>query len=667
MSDNMSFRVVALHVALSSALSVSSLALPSVVRAANAPTGADGTSGDAGSRAPRSANARGAASLLEHELSEIEGATKVDDPSWTTTGSLALARHSHTATLLPNGKVLVVGGTPPDISAELYDPETGTWSPTGSLTDGPRVEHTATLLQNGKVLVVGGYESGYTTAEVYDPETGTWSPTGSPAKGRQEHTATLLPNGEVLVVGGSKGKGSGALRSAEIYDPETGRWRRTGSLANARAFGHTATLLADGTVLVVGGSNRKGPLAIAEVYDPGTGRWRRTGSLANATLYHTATRLSDGTVLVAGPSASAEVYDPATGTWNSVGNLATVHLSHTATLLRNGTVLVVGGINAESILASAEVYDPATGTWNSAGNLTTARYSHTATLLSDGRVLVVGGSGNENVDLASAEVYDPELDRTHAPPLVALDDLRAEQSTPDPKRRLPASACRDLISQGLARGPHIRAQPVRTHQNAADERRATHPTHQAPDERQITIDREFAAEPQARTDHHGHRHPTDRALDSHPQLVGLHLPELSRLLDEVLVKALAVRASAREPRGDRAFVEAEGGDDGLKRAAVGQQGQDDRGRLGWRTQAIEDGPGPLGERRSALSADQAALVSRMHADVAFARLPPGRAVGVGAECGGRVHEGAPLDRIGSSVGEDASWSHSFLPFSPLHG
>ncbi len=126
--------------------------------------------------------------------------------TWSDTGSLGTARHKHTATLLPDGKVLVVGGVGSSgylASAELYDPATGVWSATGSLTTA-RYNHTATLLPDGKVLVVGGYgSSGYlTSAELYDPATGTWSTTGSLATARDKHTATLLPDGKVLVVGG---------------------------------------------------------------------------------------------------------------------------------------------------------------------------------------------------------------------------------------------------------------------------------------------------------------------------------------------------------------------------------------------------------------------------------------------------------------------------------
>jgi hypothetical protein len=139
--------------------------------------------------------------------------------AWSATASLATARYGHTATLLPNGKVLVASGwsgsTSDTASAELYDPETG-WTATGSLATA-RGLHTATLLPNGKVLVAGGgFGTAFASAELYDPGTGTWTATGSLATARESHTATLLPNGKVLVVGGAGG--SGYLASAELYD-----------------------------------------------------------------------------------------------------------------------------------------------------------------------------------------------------------------------------------------------------------------------------------------------------------------------------------------------------------------------------------------------------------------------------------------------------------------
>ncbi len=331
--------------------------------------------------------------------------------TWSATGSLATARYEHTATLLPNGKVLVAGGFGNSgllASAELYDPTSGTWSATGSLATA-RQYHTATLLPSGKVLVAGGggNSGALASAELYDPTSGTWTPTGSLATARYEHTATLLPNGKVLVAGGYDG---GSLASAELYDPASGTWTITGSLGAAR-YEHTATLLPNGKVLVAGGVGTSSALASAELYDPASGTWTATGSLATARYYHTATLLPSGKVLVAagrdssGNSlASAELYDPASGTWSATSSLGAARYGHTATLLPNGKVLVAGGYGSSS-LASAELYDPASGTWAPTGPLVTARFFHTATLLPNGKVLVAGGYNGGS--LASAELYDP--------------------------------------------------------------------------------------------------------------------------------------------------------------------------------------------------------------------------------------------------------------------
>ena len=152
------------------------------------------------------------------------------------TGSLRTARYGHTATLLPNGKVLVAGGrssnASPLASAELYDQATGKWRTTGSLANA-RSGHTATLLPNGKVLVAGGC-AGLASAELYEPASGTWTATGSLANVREFHTATLLSNGKVLVAGGLDTNGH-ALAGAELYDPMSGTWTATGaSLARAQ-------------------------------------------------------------------------------------------------------------------------------------------------------------------------------------------------------------------------------------------------------------------------------------------------------------------------------------------------------------------------------------------------------------------------------------------------
>ncbi|NPC73551.1 kelch-like protein [Corallococcus exiguus] len=330
--------------------------------------------------------------------------------SWALTDFLAGPRADQRAALLPNGKVLVVGGLASDVdylaTAELYDPALGTWSNTGSMAEG-RWQFTATLLPDGRVLAVGGLNSSgfLATAELYDPATGTWSPTGTMAEPRSSQTATLLPDGRVLVAGGSDVPG--APPTAELYDPATGTWSYTGSMAEWRR-NHTATLLPDGRVLVAGGFTTSiGSTRTAELYDPATGTWSNTGSMTEARALQTATLLPDGRVLVTGgvdefdsSLATAELYDPATGTWSPIAPMLERRALHTATLMPGGRVLVVGG-------RFPQLYDPATSTWIPAGTMVVPRSDQSATLLPDGQVLIAGGWGGSLGYLSSAELYTP--------------------------------------------------------------------------------------------------------------------------------------------------------------------------------------------------------------------------------------------------------------------
>ena len=339
--------------------------------------------------------------------------------------NLFTARAFHTATLLASGAVLVAGGvgsSGPLTSTELFNSGDGAWRTSGYLAT-PRVDHSATLLPNGKVLVAGGFyidPSGLNhllaSAEIYAPATGAWTATGALSGGRYRHTATLLPNGKVLVAAGyffGPDNIVHTLVSTELYDPVSGSWSATGNLATGRSD-HTATLLPNGKVLVVGGTNTNGTVATAELYDSATGAWSPTGAPANARYSHTATLLPNGKVLIVGGSAtntvpsgllpSAELYDPVTGSWTPTGALATARNVHTATLLMTGKVLVAGGYSGGS--TGSELYDPATGTWSPTAP-TTSRSRHTATLLPNGKVLFVGGAGNQlDPEPGNAELYD---------------------------------------------------------------------------------------------------------------------------------------------------------------------------------------------------------------------------------------------------------------------
>ena len=343
--------------------------------------------------------------------------------TWTNSGSLTTNRAAQTATLLPNGKVLIAGGV--DIntadslsSAELYDPLTSICTSIAPMTTN-RWWHTATLLPNGKVLAVGGVGVGgcigyLSTAEVYDPAKGTWTPAGAMSTYRVLHTATLLPNGKVLIAGGQGDTNQCTIRnlsSAELFDPASGQWAATGAMNDAHEE-HTATLLPNGLVLIAGGGGGfVGISSSAELFDPATGRWAVTGTMHDAREDHTATLLPSGKVLVAGGAgvsnylSSAELYDPATRSWTSTGAMITARGNHKATLLPNGKVLVAGG-DTGGALTNAELYDPATGVWTACGPLNSASSLHTATLLLNGKVFLAGGFDDTGGSVSGIELFD---------------------------------------------------------------------------------------------------------------------------------------------------------------------------------------------------------------------------------------------------------------------
>ncbi len=345
---------------------------------------------------------------------------------FTSAASLNNARSQHTATLLSNGKVLVVGGEMDGgttlQSSEVYDPVANTWTTVATLNVG-RKRHTATLLSNGTVHVAGGLSDAGTvsSAEIYDPVANTWTTTSAMSTPRQSFTATVLPNGKILVAGGCKqttGAANAAvtgLNTSEIFDPSSNGWTPASNMSKARFF-HTAILLTNNKVLVASGASAQTQttattVTSAELFDYIQNVWTTGGTLTAGRSQAVLAPISNNRVLVAGGLSaaarlsSAELYDSQQLTWSATGSLNVARTLHTATTLSNGQVFVAGGFDGNNAMNSSELYDPVTALWSSAGTLIGARQYHTATLLQNGKVLLVGG--NNQINLSTVELFDP--------------------------------------------------------------------------------------------------------------------------------------------------------------------------------------------------------------------------------------------------------------------
>jgi hypothetical protein len=296
----------------------------------------------------------------------------------------------------------------------------GTFQSTGSMSTA-RYYHTATLLHDGRVLVAGGMSatrigSELATAELYDPATGTFTrSTNNMSAAREQHSATLLADGRVLIAGGNNA--GSPVNVAELFDPATNSFVPTGSLLDAQVA-HEGTILRSGEVLITGGFTSLAREARAELYDPATGRFRYTGQYTNvipANAYNgligvPATLLGNGKVLIAS-LPRAEIYDPATGTFAATGSMLTNSgLSYisgrAATLLTNGKVLLTGG-HQEDIgrFAQAELYDPSTGIFVYTSSMPHPRDLHTTTLLASGKVLVAGGESFGGCNVSGCDIF----------------------------------------------------------------------------------------------------------------------------------------------------------------------------------------------------------------------------------------------------------------------
>ncbi|HWR15861.1 MAG TPA: kelch repeat-containing protein [Terriglobales bacterium] len=342
----------------------------------------------------------------------------------------------HTTNLLADGSVLIVGGRGLNNIHQLayrYVPAENKYATDGSLTTA-RMAHASFSLPDGRVIIAGGYnpllpgddfDPVFTSSELYDPATKTFSAGPDMNFPRRHHVTTQLKDSRVLVTGGIqlRGSGFGASTNTEIYDPATGKFTAANTMNEGRWL-HTATLLPDGRVLIVGGRNNNCTgncpvysLSSAEIYDPATGNFTTTGSLHISRFNHTATLLTNGKVLVLGGQstddlggqtdqvATAEIYDPATGQFTLAGNLVLARSGHTVTLLNNGKLLLAGGWKISGVATqNTEIFDPGTGTSQEGPQMTEAHVRHTAVRLPGGEVLVVSGS-NGYQPIPVAEIF----------------------------------------------------------------------------------------------------------------------------------------------------------------------------------------------------------------------------------------------------------------------
>ena len=315
------------------------------------------------------------------------------------TGNTVEPRFGHTATLLPNGKVLIAAGMARNgviqPTAELYDPHTGKFVSAGKMQSPRGWGATATLLRSGKVLLAGGGSGSWcdascylASAELYDPSAGTFTPVGSMTARRAGANAILLQNGDVLIVGGDAASGGEHVASAELYHPSTGTFSVTGSMHSEGAS--VLVLLKSGKVFAVNDSG-------GELYDPSTGRFTVAGNFRIAREKYGAAVLPDGRLLIAGgqiggawgPKSSAtNIYDPASGAFTPGPEMSFTRfkLKKAIVPLGDGRILIAGGAE------QPEIYDTASNSFHSAtGSRLDSYYFSTATRLSNGEVLIVGG------------------------------------------------------------------------------------------------------------------------------------------------------------------------------------------------------------------------------------------------------------------------------------
>jgi hypothetical protein len=329
--------------------------------------------------------------------------------AWTTKSTAFSAHHDGAVVLMANGSVLMSNGR--DDFSDVYNPITNlTTHGALNVNAEPRTGLTAALLPSGNVVIsCGFYPTFYGDTWVFHPSTAQWTSGGTIQPLSLAHAQVTLQDGRSVITGGDDS--NGAQYDIHAFNEALAQWSTIGNLIDNRE-NHSAVVLADGRVLDIGGYSipfhAPGSavlLASAELFNPATGTSALTGSLATARHSFTANRLANGKVLVTGGTdgttalTSSELYDPATGTWSSTGALGLARAQQFSVKLQDGRVLVVGGATTKT----TELYSPATGAWTAGSPMNLINNVYSATLLADGRVLVTGTAGAGGI----AEIYDP--------------------------------------------------------------------------------------------------------------------------------------------------------------------------------------------------------------------------------------------------------------------
>ena len=366
-----------------------------------------------------------------------------ENGSWVNGQPLPNPRFGHTANLIGRESLLIAGGEDGEnitSSTVVYNANADTWTSSLDMLQ-PRTKHVSSNLRDGRVIVVGGSNTSglLSSAEIYDPVLQHWTSSGESLFPRIGHSVTTLKNGMILVVGGqipieksnqnplllcenpdetvpSVGPTKryycedGAVTLTEIYDPVNDSWKKSSALLTSR-WGHTATLLDDGRVLVAGGKNNSSPAVESEIFDPDTETWVSAGQMIYERTDHTASLLSDGRVLIAGgftyvPISYSEIYDVENG-WVKTENLMGPRHMHSAVPLNDGQVLVIGGkAGLFTNLTRVELYDSDSGSWSIKGKMPVALWGHTAIPLDCENVLIVGGKRNDGSSFNLAYLFN---------------------------------------------------------------------------------------------------------------------------------------------------------------------------------------------------------------------------------------------------------------------